>query len=57
MVCETRGTEHKEELRNLIATTYREWYFSGDSDKYPGKTLPSSTTIQDDNDDDDNVSH
>ncbi|XP_026314655.1 uncharacterized protein LOC113226296 isoform X2 [Hyposmocoma kahamanoa] len=57
VVCETRGTEHKEELRNLIATTYREWYFTGDSDNYPVKTLSPSMTIQDHNDDDDNISH
>lgn len=58
VVCETRGTEHKEELRNLIAATYREWYFTGDNDNYPISKTPSPRTIiPDDKDNDDNVSH
>ncbi|XP_072929494.1 L-threonine ammonia-lyase-like [Epargyreus clarus] len=28
VVCETRGPEHLDELRRIIASTYREWYFA-----------------------------
>ncbi|XP_073950329.1 L-threonine ammonia-lyase-like isoform X2 [Choristoneura fumiferana] len=32
VVCETRGPDHTDELRALIAMTYREWFFSREGD-------------------------
>ncbi|XP_028176509.1 uncharacterized protein LOC114364523 isoform X1 [Ostrinia furnacalis] len=34
VVCETRGPEHLEELREMIASSYREFYFTGEADYY-----------------------
>ncbi|KPJ21350.1 hypothetical protein RR48_00312 [Papilio machaon] len=32
VVCETRGPDHLDELRTVIANTYREWNFSRECD-------------------------
>ncbi|XP_026742969.1 uncharacterized protein LOC113506708 isoform X1 [Trichoplusia ni] len=42
VVCETRGPEHLEELRAVIATTYREWDFAGEYDAYPRRNSTDS---------------
>ncbi|XP_022817918.1 uncharacterized protein LOC111350530 [Spodoptera litura] len=42
VVCETRGPEHLEELRGVIATTYREWDFAGEYDAYPRRNSTES---------------
>nr|XP_034833940.1 L-threonine ammonia-lyase-like [Maniola hyperantus]XP_034833941.1 L-threonine ammonia-lyase-like [Maniola hyperantus] len=33
VVCETRGPEHLEQLRNIITSTYKEWYFTREWDE------------------------
>ncbi|CAH0728496.1 unnamed protein product, partial [Brenthis ino] len=48
VVCETTGPEHMDELRELIASTYKEWYFSREKDYIDRR--PSTDSL-------DNVSH
>lgn len=45
VVCETRGPEHLEELRGVIAQAYREWDFAGE---YDAVTRRNSTDSVDD---------
>ncbi|XP_023934762.2 L-threonine ammonia-lyase [Bicyclus anynana] len=33
VVCETRGPEHLEQLRGIITSTYKEWYFAREWDE------------------------
>ncbi|KAJ8714086.1 hypothetical protein PYW08_007706 [Mythimna loreyi] len=42
VVCETRGPDHLEELRGVIANTYREWDFAGEYDAYPRRNSTES---------------
>lgn len=50
--------EHKEELRKLVATTYKEWYFTGDRELLVQAETTNTIANQDQEDvDDDNVSH
>ncbi|XP_049877915.1 L-threonine ammonia-lyase-like [Pectinophora gossypiella] len=46
VVCETRGPEHLEELRSLIASAYKEWYFASESEHLPRRV--SVDTIDED---------
>ncbi|CAH2094552.1 unnamed protein product [Euphydryas editha] len=45
VVCETRGPEHMNELRSMISNTYREWYFSKESDI--SNRRPSTDSLDD----------
>ncbi|CAB3245685.1 unnamed protein product [Arctia plantaginis] len=42
VVCETRGPEHLEELRTLIASAYREWDFAGEYDAFTRRNSTES---------------
>ncbi|XP_047033511.1 L-threonine ammonia-lyase-like isoform X3 [Helicoverpa zea] len=42
VVCETRGPEHLEELRAVIANTYREWDFAGEYDNFARRNSTES---------------
>ncbi|XP_075982865.1 L-threonine ammonia-lyase-like isoform X2 [Anticarsia gemmatalis] len=46
VVCETRGPEHLEELRGVIASAYREWDFAGEYDAFTRRN--SSESLDDD---------
>ncbi|XP_063367431.1 L-threonine ammonia-lyase-like [Cydia amplana] len=50
VVCETRGPEHTDELRSLIARTYREWVFTREAGDYCHTPLKNYDSL-------DNVSH
>lgn len=46
VVCETRGPDHMDQLRDMIATAYREWEFSREFDRLsPGRSEDSLDVV------------